>query len=638
VAAAWVAFVAAAWVAFVASAWVASAWGASGTFTAPAEVGVGSLVEIGWSGPAASGDFISIDASGAPETSYGVYGYPAAKNPIEIRAPDVPGDYVIRFHRAVGYGVDASQPLRIVDATATFEAPAQVAAGERFDVRWTGPDNQGDFVAIDRAGAPDRDYGPYAYSRDGSTLSLRAPDAPGDYEIRYHLASTYRVIGRAPLAIGGVDATIEAPASIGAGSRITVKWTGPADQGDFISVDAAGAGERDYGRYAYTVENPVVLRAPDVPGDYVLRYHTGQSYRVLATHALRVEPATATLEAPADVVAGHVFEVRWQGPDGDGDFITLVPVDAPESSYGANNAYPRRGNPVRIEAARDAGDYEVRYLTGEKQLLLARAPVRVTPDTRVGRLAVAAASGTAQTGYGAIELVLDASGSMLQRIGGDRRIDLAKRALSDLARAIEPGTGFALRVFGHREANACRTDLELPLAPIDVAAATARIGAIDAMNLAKTPIGQSLAKVKDDVAGASGPVLVVLVTDGEETCEGDPRAAIEALRAAGLDVRVNIVGFAIDEVGLKETFQAWARAGNGGYFDAQSGDELTAAVLASLETVFEVLDGERVVASGVVGGGPIDLPAGTYRVRVPGTSRTVDGVVVEPGALRNLSL
>src|SRR5690606_37707119 len=93
--------------------------------------------------------------------------------------------------------------------------------------------------------------------------------------------------------------------------------------------------------------------------------------------------------------------------------------------------------------------------------------------------------------------------------------------------------GFSLRVFGHREADSCRTDLEIPAGPLDRAAAAARVASIEAMNLAKTPIGESLRLTAADLAGRPPPHLIVLVTDGEETCEGDAAAAIRGLRAAG---------------------------------------------------------------------------------------------------------
>jgi hypothetical protein len=239
-----------------------------------------------------------------------------------------------------------------------------------------------------------------------------------------------------------------------------------------------------------------------------------------------------------------------------------------------------------------------------------------------------------------VEVILDASGSMLQRIGGVRRIELARTALNRLVGGVVPaGTPFALRVFGHREAGSCRTDLEMPLAPLATATATSTISRIDAINLSRTPIGASLAQVRQDLAGATGPIVVVLVTDGEETCQGDPAAAIQALRGSGMDVRVNIVGFAIDEQQLRETFQSWARLGNGRYVEANDGEQLNAALGASLGLPFEVLRGEQVVGTGVVGGPAVRLAPGAYRVRVlGGTPRDLPPVTIEPGGEHSVNV
>jgi len=143
------------------------------------------------------------------------------------------------------------------------------------------------------------------------------------------------------------------------------------------------------------------------------------------------------------------------------------------------------------------------------------------------------------------------------------------------------------------------------------------VASINAMNLAKTPIAATLAKAGAELAGKSGAHLLILLTDGEETCDGDPAAVIASLSAGGLDVRVNIVGFAIDELMLRETFQEWASLGNGTYLDARNAEELTAGLAYAIEVPFEVLDGGGdVVASGVVNGPAVELQPGAYRVRM----------------------
>jgi Mg-chelatase subunit ChlD len=596
----------------------ASAAEADVTLTAPTEVNAGAEFQVSYTAKPAPLDFISIDKTGSPDRVYGEYVYAKSGNPVKLRAPDAPGEYQVRYHREGTYEVVGAAPVVVKDVAATLDAPAQVDAGASFAVKFTGPNTAMDFISIDKAGAADREYGPYAYAKAGSPIELRAPDEAGSYEVRYHLGQSYRVIASRPLSVGKTSATLEAPASAPAGSEITIAWTGPNQEGDFISIDKAGAPERDYGPYAYTKEGAsVAIRVPEEPGDHLVRYHTGQAYAVLAERPLKVDAVSATLSGPAQAVARSKFEVAWTGPDNPEDYVSIAKAGSPPEST-ESYAYTKRGSPARLEAPKEPGTYELRYLTGQKNNVLARATIAVTPGTTPGRLRVTSAAADKDGGsFGAVELVLDASGSMLQRLGKERRMDLAKKALIDLTSEILPeGAPFALRVFGHREANACRSDLEIALAPLSRAAAIARIKGIEAKNLAKTPIGDSLLRVKEDLAGAKGPAVVVLVTDGEETCDGDPKAAIETLRAAGFDVRVNIVGFAIDELALKETFETWARAGGGSYFDAADAAGLSSAFRASLRLPYEVEQDDKVIAAGVVNGDALELPPGTYQVEI----------------------
>ena len=218
----------------------------------------------------------------------------------------------------------------------------------------------------------------------------------------------------------------------------------------------------------------------------------------------------------------------------------------------------------------------------------------------------------------AVEIILDASGSMLQRMEGQRRIEIAREVISDLVQETIPeGTPLALRIFGHKTPDACDTDLEIPVSPLDRARVTQVIQRTEAMNLAKTPIGASLALVAEDLKDVTGQKLIMLVTDGEETCDGDPAGAIRALKEAGNDVRVNIVGFAIDDEGLKAQFENWAREGGGLYLNASGRDELADAVDRALRPKFQVLDQTgQILAEGTTGLDSIELPVGTYTVRI----------------------
>ena len=251
----------------------------------------------------------------------------------------------------------------------------------------------------------------------------------------------------------------------------------------------------------------------------------------------------------------------------------------------------------------------------------------VEPDGEAS-VTISAIEGVA-TVSGAVELILDASGSMLQRMEGRRRIDIAHDALSDLvSQTLPQGMPFAFRAFGLEE-DACRSDLVIPLGPLDRETAQTAIRDVPAINLAKTAIADSLLATAEDLAEATPPLVVVLVTDGEETCEGDPEAAIAQLRESGLDARINIVGFAIDDAGLAETFSNWAEAGGGTYFDASGAEALEQSIADALKPRFDVtrlyLDGREEVVARIALGESVTVPAGRLLI-TPGSGASGDSI------------
>jgi len=593
---------------------------------APASVGMRATFDVGWTAPETRGGLIEIRPEG--ETARRVtYAY-TLKNPQAIEAPEAPGDYVVVL---IFEGEDrVSHPLRVDPATATLSAPDTIDAGAAITVSWEGPDNRNDRVTFAAPGAaPIRGAG-YAYtgnSKDG-TVTLKAPQDAGAYDIVYVSGET--VLARQPVQVGGISATLNASAEVAAGARLEVGFAGPDNTGDRITFAARDGDPISPASYAYTgnaTADTVSLRAFEAPGSYDVVYLSGG--RVIGRVPVEVVPPRMEIVAPGAVEARLVFEAGWRGTGNQGDRILMV---APGQTGGDLYAYiDPLVETVRLTAPDSEGAYELVYVTrGGREL--ARRAIEVTPaPVAPGEIEVLAAPGLGLGPRDAVQVILDASGSMLQRQDGERRIEIARRTLSDLVSdTIPPGTGFALRVFGNREADACRTDLELPLAPHDPARARAVLAGINAVNLAKTPIARSIALSAQDLAGVEGARVLIVITDGEETCEGDPGAAIAALRAQGTDVRVNIVGYAIDDAGLARTFESWAAAGGGGYFDAADAGELGAALRRAAAAPFEIRDeAGMLVGAGLAGDPPVTVPAGSYAVGVGGRDRAV---AVEPGS------
>jgi len=605
---------------------------ATASLEAPASVAAGEPYQVQWTGPDNPQDFISLVPVGTPEGKFeSPYAYTKRGNPAELRAPDEPGDYELRYLMGRSpHPTIVRRAMTVTAVSATLQPVAPVAGGAKFEVAFEGPVGQGDFISFAMAGAPERDYLGYVYARSGSPAKLTAPIEAGDYELRYQTGQSYRILTRTALTVTGISATLQVPDAVSAGAQFAVVWDGPDNEADFLSIGAHNDDPRSWDNYAYTRDgSPATLKAPELPGTYRVRYQTGQDYKQLAVAEIEVLPVTASLTAPATAPARASVDVSWEGPGNDGDYVVILPVGADNGQTG-HYAWVRRGPDLKIRTPEQPGAYELRYVTARKKLTLAKRALTIEPRPEPGLLRVVSADPVqALTRDGTVAVILDASGSMLQRMGDRRRIVIAKAAVTQLVQETLPDQiGFSLRVFGHKEADSCRTDLEMPVAPLDRAAAARVIESVEAMNLARTPIADSLSKTAADLAGGDGPHVIILVTDGEETCDGDPAAVIARLVASGLNVRVNIVGFAIDELMLQETFQEWARLGNGQYFNAQDADQLAASLRAAVEVPYTVFDAQGVaVATGTVNGAAIELAAGTYRITAG--QQVVEAVVVE---------
>ena len=168
---------------------------AAPTLEGPATGAVGGEVTVTVTGNPSPRDFVTIVPKGAPEGRYASYQYARTPGPLKLAVPTEPGEYEIRLLGAdTPYPTLARRPIRVEAVTATLEGPAQVDAGAKFEVRWTGPNNARDYVGIGDADPKGRAYISYVYTNKGSPVSLTAPDKPGAYELRYYLGLDNKVI------------------------------------------------------------------------------------------------------------------------------------------------------------------------------------------------------------------------------------------------------------------------------------------------------------------------------------------------------------------------------------------------------------------------------------------------------------
>ena len=133
----------------------------------------------------------------------------------------------------------------------------------------------------------------------------------------------------------------------------------------------------------------------------------------------------------------------------------------------------------------------------------------------------------------------------------------------------------AMRMYGPqspaRQKNCQDTHIAVPFGPAQdsSAAITAAVDGVKAQGY--TPIALSLQQAANDFPAAAKERAIVLVSDGKETCQGDPVVAAKALATKG--ITVHTVGFIVDTA-ARGQLQSIARATGGSYFDAPVGPEL----------------------------------------------------------------
>ncbi|MET4105219.1 VWA domain-containing protein [Hymenobacter sp. UYP22] len=146
-----------------------------------------------------------------------------------------------------------------------------------------------------------------------------------------------------------------------------------------------------------------------------------------------------------------------------------------------------------------------------------------------------------------ILFVLDASGSMRAPWEGEQRWDVAKRLLSKMVDSLNayPHLELALRAYGHqhenKENNCEDSRLEVAFAPKNAAAIKARLKTIEPKG--NTPITYSLLQsARDFPVDKSARNVLILITDGLESCKGDPCATALALQRKRVFLKPFVIG------------------------------------------------------------------------------------------------
>ena len=141
-----------------------------------------------------------------------------------------------------------------------------------------------------------------------------------------------------------------------------------------------------------------------------------------------------------------------------------------------------------------------------------------------------------------VMIILDASGSMWGQVEGKPKIQIAREVLKDLVPEFGTNIHLGLSAYGHRRKGDCE-DIEI-LIPIGTNNANAIIKKINTINpKGKTPLSEATRRAAEALKYTEERAIVLLISDGIETCGVDPCEVGAELAMNGIDFITHVISF-----------------------------------------------------------------------------------------------
>ncbi|MFF4687266.1 VWA domain-containing protein [Streptomyces sp. NPDC001307] len=179
-----------------------------------------------------------------------------------------------------------------------------------------------------------------------------------------------------------------------------------------------------------------------------------------------------------------------------------------------------------------------------------------------------------------VELVLDVSGSMRARdIDGGSRMAAAKQAFNEVLDATPQEVRLGIRTLGANyrgddRKEGCKDTAQLyPVGPLNRTDAKTAVATLQPTGW--TPIGPALLKAADDLNGGTGTRRIVLISDGEDTCQPlDPCQVAREIAAKGIGLTIDTLGL-VPDAKTRDQLSCIADATGGTYTDVRHKEELS---------------------------------------------------------------
>ncbi|RDU38244.1 hypothetical protein DRW41_01350 [Neobacillus piezotolerans] len=181
-----------------------------------------------------------------------------------------------------------------------------------------------------------------------------------------------------------------------------------------------------------------------------------------------------------------------------------------------------------------------------------------------------------------VVMAIDSSGSMKAKVDGEAKMALAKKSIESLAKDLPESVKVSVIAFGHQgtgsnadKAKSCNAvETMYPLNTVDGTAFGNSLKKFDAMGW--TPLAAAITMANEQLSSEKGENtenFIYVVSDGIETCDGDPVAAAKKAVLDNTNVKINIIGFDVDDA-ADQQLKLVAEAGGGEYSSVKTKQQL----------------------------------------------------------------
>lgn len=208
-----------------------------------------------------------------------------------------------------------------------------------------------------------------------------------------------------------------------------------------------------------------------------------------------------------------------------------------------------------------------------------------------------------------VVILMDASGSMKGSVTGGVKMELAKEAIKKFSGELQEDVDIALLAYGHvgtgkdsDKAKSCAAiDTLYPLSAYENVSFNKAMDAFQASGW--TPLAGAIEKANELLSAYPSDTyknIVYIVSDGIETCDGNPVEAAKRLNESNIQAKVNIIGFDVDDEGQKQLKEV-AESGGGEYVTVRDKSEFEEVIIKKWKpSVFQLLGVQGVMLHEVV--------------------------------------